>query len=342
LPPSYPQRAKENGSVRYYDFMVNQLDFPNVKKKERIFVVIPSFRTRAKIVNVIASIGSEVSGIIVVDDLCPELSGQHVIQNTKDERVKVIFNESNLGVGGSTIRGYQEALKRGAEVVVKLDGDGQMNPSRIREIVAPILSGQADYVKGNRFWSIAHVKQMPKVRLIGNMALSFFAKASTGYWNLFDPNNGYTAISSNALRALPLEQIDRRYFFESDMLFHLNLMGARVEQVSMEAIYDDEQSSLKVYKIFFEFLCKHLRNTFKRIGYTYFLRDFSFASINLVFGGSLLIFSMIRGLSAWVMNGKNGVPTELGTQFLVAITFISGLQMFLSFINEDVHRAKNL
>lgn len=311
------------------------------KKRNAVYVVIPSFRTRNKIIDVISRIGPEVVGIIVVDDKCPENSGEHVINSTQDKRVKVFFNEVNMGVGGSTIRGYEEALKAGAEVVVKLDGDGQMDPKLISQFIEPILNGQSDYVKGNRFWDISHVKSMPKVRLIGNLGLSFFAKASSGYWNLFDPNNGYTAISSSMLRSLPLKQIDHRYFFESDMLFYLNLVDARVQQVSMEAIYSDEQSSLKVHRAFFEFLYKHNRNLIRRIGYTYFLRDFSFATINFVLGSSLLIFSLIRGVSSWIVNGRNGVPTELGTQFLVAITFISGLQMFLSFVNEDVHRSKN-
>jgi dolichol-phosphate mannosyltransferase len=312
------------------------------KKSPRgIYVVIPSFRTKSKIIDVIKGIGPEVAGIIVVDDKCPENSGEYVLRNVKDKRVTVVFNEKNMGVGATTIRGYREALKAGAEVVVKLDGDGQMDPKYIGQVTEPILKGRSDYVKGNRFWNIAHVKTMPKVRLLGNLALSFFAKASTGYWNLFDPNNGYTAISSSMLRLLPLDQVDSRYFFESDMLFHLNLVGARTHQISMEAIYADEQSSLRVHKVIFEFLYKHIRNLVKRIGYTYFLRDFSFATINLVFGSSLLIFSLFRGVSSWIVNGHKGVPTELGTQFLVAITFISGLQMFLSFVNEDVHRTKS-
>lgn len=310
--------------------------------KKLIYVVIPSFRTKAKILGVLSSIGPEVSGIIVVDDECPEQSGLHVKRNAKDKRVRVLCNDKNIGVGGATKRGYEEALKAGAEVIVKLDGDGQMNPIFISDMVQPILQGRADYVKGNRFWSIQNVKQMPKMRLLGNMALSIFAKASTGYWNLFDPNNGYTAIGKDTLKSLPLNQIEDRFFFESDMLYQLNLIDARVHQVPMEAIYDDEQSNLKIHRVVFEFLFKHLRNTGKRIGYTYFLRDFSFASINLVLGVSLLCFSFIRGISVWIESSNKGVATNTGTQFLVAVTFIAGLQMFLSFLNEDVHRSRNM
>ena len=301
-------------------------------------MVIPSYRTRNHIIQVIESIGPEVEQIIVIDDKCPEKSGELVEERNTDKRVRVIYNSINLGVGGSTVIGYKLAVQSDADIVVKLDGDGQMDPKLIPDLIKPIEEGHSDYVKGNRFWSLDHVRQMPKIRLIGNLILSFFAKASTGYWNLFDPNNGLTAIDVRMLRKLPLDRIEKRYFFESDILFRLYIEGARTSQISMYSKYGSEKSSLKIHKVIFEFTGKHFRNLFKRVLYTYFLRDFSFASVNFLLGLSLLCFSLFTGLKSWIVNSQLNTSTEIGTQILVAITFISGLQMFLSFVNSDVDR----
>lgn len=308
------------------------------KKSPVITVVIPCFKARDHILDVIRKIGQEVTHIVLVDDKCPEGSGLYVKDSKIDNRVLVIFNEDNLGVGGATIVGYKKSLELSSDVIVKLDADGQMNPEDIPSLVKPLLNGNYDYVKGNRFWSIEHIKEMPKIRLIGNLILSFMAKASTGYWNLFDPNNGFTAIKSTALRQLPIDRIEKGFFFESDILFRLNIEGCRATQISMFARYGDEKSNLAIYKTLPEFLFKHIRNFLKRIFYTYYLRDFSVASINLLLGVILLIFGVSLGLESWIRNLRLNVQTEPGTQILVAMTVLTGIQLLLSFINADVNR----
>lgn len=308
--------------------------------KNKVAVIIPCYKTKSKILEVIMKIGSEVQLIVVVDDKCPEETGSYVQSRASDPRVVVLFHEVNKGVGGSTKTGYKYAIQAGAEIIFKLDGDGQMDPSLIPMFLDTLVADQSDYVTGNRFWSINHVKQMPKIRLFGNLLLSFFAKVSTGYWNLFDPNNGFTAIRRQSLLNLPLELIDDRYFFESDILFRLYLNNAKISQIAMYAKYEDEESNLKIYKILLEFSFKHIRNLMKRIIYTYFLRDFSIATLNLVFGSVLMSFGTVRGLFAWSHSLNSQIPTQTGTQVLVAMTILSGLQMLLSFANVDVERAR--
>ena len=314
----------------------------NVEEKSsfdaKVCVVIPAYRVKRHILPLIRQIGPEVHTIIVVDDACPENSGQHVLNENEDIRVHVIFHETNRGVGGSVKTGYERALAVGANIIVKLDGDGQMNPALIKTLIEPIQNKNADYVKGNRFWSLENLRQMPKIRLLGNLVLSFFTKASSGYWNIFDPNNGFTAISAKKLRNLSLEKLENRYFFESDLLLHLYLDNSRVTQVSMMAKYESEESNLSVLKAVPEFLWKNTRNLGKRLFYTYFLRDFSVASVSLFAGSVLMFFSSVRGLSAWVHGIKSVSETSPGTQMLVAITFLSGLQLLLNFITIDVNR----
>lgn len=189
-----------------------------------IAVVIPCYKVTAHILDVVARIGAEVSKIYVIDDKCPDHSGQFVLRECRDPRVVVVFNEVNLGVGGAVMAGYRRAIADGADVIVKIDGDGQMEPAMLMRFATPIIKGQADYTKGNRFYDLSRILQMPRIRLFGNAALSFMAKLSTGYWGLFDPTNGYTAISARIAAHLPLEKISKRYFFETDILFRLNTL----------------------------------------------------------------------------------------------------------------------
>jgi dolichol-phosphate mannosyltransferase len=302
----------------------------------RICVVIPAFKVKSHILGVIDLIGPEVEKIIVVDDACPEKSGHYVKANIDDPRVEVIFHEVNLGVGGAVKTGYTRALEIGTDIVVKLDGDGQMDPSKILDLTKPIFLGRANYTKGNRFSDVEAVIKMPKVRILGNLGLSFMTKLSSGYWQIFDPNNGFTAISVELLRKVTLDKVDDGYFFESDMLFRLNLVGADVEDVFMSAIYNHEKSNLKVRRVLIEFPLKHTRNFTKRIIYSYYLRDFKLASLELPLGIFLGGFGFILGIYSWIHALVSSTPTENGTLILIALSVLSGLQLTLAFFNYDM------
>lgn len=300
-----------------------------------IAVVIPCYRVSRQVLDVIASIGAEVGLIIVVDDACPEHSGQLVQQQCTDARVQVIFHAQNGGVGAAVKTGYMAAVEGGARVIVKLDGDGQMDATLIAQFVAPIIDGRADYTKGNRFFDVRVIGKMPGLRLFGNTMLSFVTKLSSGYWNLFDPNNGYTAISARIVPYLDLGKVADGYFFESDMLFRLNILRATVMDIPMEAIYGDEQSSLRVLKILPTFTGSHLRNFFKRLFYNYFIRDFSYASIELVAGVGLLIFGTVFGITTWI-DAHQKYYASAGTVMLFGMSMIIGVQMLLGFLQYDI------
>lgn len=305
-------------------------------RQPAIAVVIPCYRVKQHIQDVIKRIGPEVVKIYVVDDCCPEHSGQFVREHVQDSRVQVLFNETNLGVGGAVKHGYRQALIDQMEIVIKVDGDGQMDPALIPMFIKPIVDGQCDYTKGNRFFSYEHVARMPRMRLFGNAVLTFFTKASSGYWNIYDPNNGYTAIHRRALNLLPLDKVHNRYFFESDMLFRLNSVRAVVMDVPMVAIYEDEKSSLRIKDIFLLFLTGHVRNFFKRVIYNYFLRDFSIASLELIVGMSFLLFGFIYGGFHWTKSIILNNTAPGGVVMLAGLTVIVGTQLLLSVFNYDV------
>ncbi|MCB2225922.1 MAG: glycosyltransferase family 2 protein [Desulfarculaceae bacterium] len=298
-------------------------------------VVIPCYKVKKHIIPLLAKITGPCK-IFIVDDACPQETGRYVQENVTDDRIKIIYHQQNQGVGGAVITGYREAVKDGCDVIVKMDGDGQMDPAFLSVLVKPIINGEADYVKGNRFFNIEELHRMPVKRLFGNGILSFISKMSTGYWNIFDPTNGYTAIHRLVLQQLPLDKISKRYFFESDFLFRLGTIRAKVMDLPMPAIYQDEESSLSIKKILGEFIVKHITNTFKRVFYNYFLRDFSLASVMLVFSLFLIAFGTIFGGGHWLASMHSGVPATSGTVMIAGLSVIVGFIFFISFINYDI------
>ncbi|MFM0145463.1 glycosyltransferase family 2 protein [Paraburkholderia sp. RL18-085-BIA-A] len=305
-------------------------------KPSSIAVVIPCYKVRPHILGVIAKIGPEVDQIYVVDDCCPENSSDFVAENCTDPRVRIVRHTVNQGVGGAVMSGYTAAIAGGADVIVKVDGDGQMDPGLLPQFVMPIVDGWADYTKGNRFYDLTYITRMPAMRLIGNAGLSIMTKISTGYWTIFDPTNGYTAINARVAAHLPFDRISRRYFFETDMLFRLNTLRAVVADIPMDAVYGDEKSNLKITNVLFEFMGKHAKNFTKRIFYNYFLRDMTAATFELVIGLILLVFGVCFGAVHWISAIASATPTPLGTIMLSALPVLIGLQFLLGFLNFDV------
>ncbi|RYH47852.1 MAG: glycosyltransferase family 2 protein, partial [Alcaligenaceae bacterium] len=279
----------------------------------QIAVAIPCYKVTQHVLDVINSIGPEVDVIYAVDDACPDGSGRFIQINNLDPRVRVLYNPQNQGVGGAVITAYKAAIADGIDIVVKIDGDGQMNPALLPLFVRPLISLRADYTKGNRFFRPESVKNMPSIRLFGNAVLSFMTKLSCGYWPIMDPTNGYTAIHTRVLRELPLDKLERRYFFETDMLFRLNTLRAVVRDIPMDAVYADEESHLKIRKVLPEFLKKNASRLARRYAYNYLIRDFNAGSIYSIAGFLLLSWGCFFGTLHWVRSIFGDPPATSGT-----------------------------
>lgn len=301
-----------------------------------IAVVIPCYKVKDKILGVLERVGHGVRHVIVVDDKCPDGSGDYVVEHCQDDRVLVVKNQKNMGVGGAVKEGYLKALSLGSDIVVKIDGDGQMDPALIDRFVSPIVNGEADYTKGNRFYYLDDVKAMPIVRKIGNSCLSIITKFSSGYYHVFDPTNGYTAISREAIERMDLSSIENRYFFESDMLFNLYLIEGVVKDVPMSSFYADEESNLNVMHSLFHFSWFNLRNFMKRIILRYLIRDFGPSGVFFLSGCFLTVFGAFFGSITWVNSVIGNEYASSGTVMLAALPFILGFQCFMSFMQFDV------
>jgi len=305
-------------------------------RRPRVAAVIPCFRVKRHVSGVIDSLAGYVDHVFVVDDCCPEQSGDHVEATANPEFVTVLRHSVNQGVGGAVLTGYRRALEEAYSIVVKVDGDGQMDPSYIPALIQPILDGKADYTKGNRFFDLATLTAMPRVRVFGNAVLSFVTKLSSGYWDLMDPTNGFTAIHCSILKLLPVEKMEKRYFFESDMLFRLGCIRAVVLDIPMPSKYGDEKSNLHVGRAAIDFPTKHLARILKRLFYSYFLRGFSAGTLLLCAGLPLLIFGTVYGTVHWIASAQSGQPAAAGVVMLAALPVILGLQLLLSFLSLDI------
>ena len=302
--------------------------------------VIPAYRVERDIESVLQSLPAYLKHIIVVDDASPDSSADLITAAAKkDKRITLIRHPQNLGVGGAMISGFRKALELGAKIIIKVDGDGQMDPTHIPALITPLIQGKADYAKGNRFRDFQSLQQMPFVRRIGNLGLSFLTKAATGYWNIFDPTNGFFAVRAEVLAQLPLDEIDHRYYFETSMLANLYLLGATVMDVPIPARYGNETSHLSIRRTLFEFPAKLLVTFLRRILLKYYIYDFSMMSLYLLTGVPLLLFGGIFGSIKWIQYASQNIPAPTGTVMLPTLCVILGIQILLSAMEIDLNSA---
>ncbi|HEX8990157.1 MAG TPA: glycosyltransferase family 2 protein [Anaerolineales bacterium] len=306
-------------------------------KEYQIAAVVPAYRVEREIEAVLCGLPPYLKHVIVVDDASPDRTGELVAGLAKsDPRLVLLRHESNQGVGGAMVSGFRKALELKSQIVVKIDGDGQMDTSRLPDLLEPLILGKADYTKGNRFRDFAALRQMPLIRRLGNMGLAFLSKAATGYWNLFDPANGFVAIRSETLGELPLDRIDHTYFFETSMLANLYLLGAVVQDVPMPARYQGELSSLSVRRVLFEFPPRLLATLVRRALLKNFIYDFSMITVYLLTGLPLLLFGVIFGALKWVHYAQLAIPAPTGTVILPTLCVLLGIQLLLSAVESDL------
>jgi len=301
----------------------------------RVGVVIPAYRVAPQIERVISGLPGWVSSIVVVEDQSPDDTAQRVAA-LGDPRVTLIRHTANRGVGGAMKTAFEEALRQGLDVVVKMDGDDQMDPAHLPELVQPLLDGRADVVKANRYSSMASLRGMPLVRVLGNGGLTFLVKLASGYWNVFDPANGYVAVRGEALTRLDIVSLPERYFFESGFLIELGIQRAVVLDVGIPARYADEHSSLSPLRVLLEFPPRLAWGLARRVFWRYFVHDFTALSVYLLLGVPLLAWGLAFGGSQWILLHRTGEFASAGVVMLAAMPIILGVQLLLQAITLDV------
>jgi len=302
-----------------------------------ITVVIPCYNVSKHIEDVIKQLPAEVSWVIAVND-CSKDDTENILIRLAEENKKLLYinHEVNQGVGGAMLTGFKKSIELNSDITIKMDGDDQMDSSLIPKLIKPLVENKADYTKGNRFRDLKALKKMPVMRRIGNLGLSFCIKAASGYWNIFDPNNGFVAIRNEMLKTINISKIHKRYFFESSMLIELYHANAVIQEIPMKARYGDEVSHLSVTKALFGFPPKLFKGFIRRILIKYFLFDFNIASIYILFGVPFFLLGSIYGIVNFVkyMNANTVAPT--GTVVIPTLLIILGFQLLLSAVNYDI------
>lgn len=302
-----------------------------------IAVVIPCYNVARHIEDVIRNLPDSISYIVAVNDCSKDDTETTLLKlATESKKICYIRHEVNQGVGGAMITGYKRALELNAGIIVKMDGDGQMDASYIPALIKPLLLDKADFTKGNRFRDLTALRRMPLIRRLGNLGLSFMIKAASGYWNIFDPNNGFTAIKNETLKDLDLRKIHKRYFFESSMLIRLYRVNAVVQDVPMKAKYGDEKSGLSITRTLFEFPFKLFIAFVKRIVLRYFLYDFNIASIYIIVGSPLFLFGLYYGITNFYKYSRTHLAAPTGTVVIPTLLIILGFQLLLSAVSYDI------
>ncbi|GGD02537.1 glycosyltransferase family 2 protein [Hyunsoonleella pacifica] len=305
--------------------------------KLSIAVIIPFYNASRHIISVVDKLPSLISKVYIVDDCSTEPLPFNTLLN--NEKVELLKTPKNLGVGGATKTGFIKAIEDKIDIVIKVDADGQMDTTYINELLIPLKTNKAQYAKGNRFRDFKALKQMPFFRKFGNLMLSFFMKAATGYWNNFDPTNGFFAVKTDVLKVLDFSNISNRFYFETSLLAELYFQGVRVSDVSMPAIYGDEKSNMKVWKMPFVFMPRLVKTLTRRIIKTYFIYDFNISSIYMLIGFPLFFFGVSYGSYTWWYYSSRSIFAPTGTIMLVTLTIIIGFQLLLQAIHYDILRA---
>jgi glycosyltransferase involved in cell wall biosynthesis len=300
-----------------------------------IGVVIPAYRVSRHIEQVIRGLPAFVRTIIVVVDASPDDTYDKVAK-LADPRVVLLRHEVNQGVGGAMQTGFRKALELGLDVVVKMDGDDQMDPAELPRLIEPLLEGVADVTKGNRYEHVAALKSMPAIRIFGNAGLTFLVKLASGYWNLFDPANGYVALRGDLLQRVDIDKLHKRYFFESGFLIQLGIMRAVVKDIAIPARYGDEKSSLSITRTLFGFPPKLLWGFVRRIFWRHFVYDFTALSLYFLLGLPSLLWGVIYGSIVWLEVQATKVDATAGQVMLSAMPIILGVQFLTQCFAFDI------
>ena len=304
-------------------------------------VVVPAYNESGHVGEVIETMPDYVDRIYAVDDAstdgtwgevrdCARRVNRRAAESSPDRgadtRVVTIQHDRNRGAGAAVKTGYSRALDDDIDVIAVMDGDGQMDPDHLERIVAPVAAGEVTYAKGNRLSSRRDYERMSRWRLFGNVLLTLLTRVSSGYWEVSDPQNGFTAISSDGLRRVRFERLYDEYGFLNHLLFALNLDREQIADVAHPSVYGDETSTIR-YSTFVPRVSALLaRNFVERIGRSYVLRQFHPLVVSYALGATVTLTGIFGGIYAL---SSASVDAFLGGMLSVSVGALGGLLLIL-------------
>jgi len=301
--------------------------------------VIPCYNVASHIAAVLAAVPDYVDQVIAVDDGSRD-DTLNRLEAATDKRVEIVRHDRNRGVGAAMRTGLARGAEAGADLLVKVDGDDQMDLAELSKLLDALVDDpRSGYAKGNRLVDQKALSRMPRLRVIGNFALTFLTKLASGYWYVVDPQNGYLAIRRVVWELLDPARISDGYFFENDMLVGLNILDIPVRDVPIPARYGDERSYLRVRRVLLPFAFLLIRRTIYRVYAKYMLRDFSPIALFLLAGLPLFIWGVVFGAYQWWSHAQEGIATPTGTVIVSVVPLILGFQLLLQALVLDIQNS---
>jgi glycosyltransferase involved in cell wall biosynthesis len=303
----------------------------------QVAVIVPAHNEEQLIGRTITTVPACVDLIVLIDDASTDETVKRALE-TGDPRLNIIEHEVNTGVGGAIIDGHKRALELGADVNVVMAGDAQMNPAYLPALLDPITDHGYGFTKANRFYSRQALAGMPALRVFGSIVLSFATKLASGYWNLFDPQNGYTAVTREALNRIDLDRIARRYSFENDLLISLGIANVRAKDVPIPGVYGEEVSGMRLARVVPEISRLLFTGFWRRILLKYVLMSFSPIALLLITGLFLCLAGAALGIWAIVVTPNDAAPSA-GTVLLAAGPLLVGINMLVHALALDIQQS---
>ncbi len=299
----------------------------------KIAVVVPAFNEERLIGTTVSTIPGFVDRVFVIDDASTDGTAE-VVESLADPRISLICHEINTGVGGAIISGHKAALDMGMDISAVMAGDAQMPPEYLESLIRPLVDNEADFTKGNRFFSSESTEGMPALRAVGSVVLSYLMKLSSGNWRIFDPQNGYTAIHRRVLSQIDLDRLSSGYSFENSMLINLNIARARVRDVDIPASYGSETSSMRLLTAAPTIFGELISGFFKRMYRKHVSPVPSIAGILFAFGALAVTLGIAVGVFA-IWGSLGASQASAGTAILAVGGVIVGLQFSIAAVIMD-------
>ena len=299
-------------------------------ENKHVGVVVPAYNEEKLIGRVIETMPDFVDRIYIVDDCSQDTTCEQVqsylCQPAMNGHLELIEHTVNRGVGAAIVTGYRKAVEDGMDVVAVMAGDAQMDPEELDRVVLPVIRDEADYIKGNRLFTGEAWRMIPRYRYLGNAFLSLLTKIASGYWHVADSQTGYTAISAEAIRLLPLEKLYERYGYPNHILVMLNVFNQRVRDVPVRPVYNiGEKSGIRLWKVVPRMSWLLLKIFFWRLLEKYVIRDFHPLVFFYLLGLALFPTGLVFGL--YLLIYRVFISTVAPTSALFAVfLFVSGLQ----------------
>jgi glycosyltransferase involved in cell wall biosynthesis len=307
----------------------------------RVAVAIPAYNEELLIGKTISTMPDFVDCIIVTNDGSKDHTLE-ILHSLEDEykALVVLDNGRNRGVGYTVTRGLKEAVNREMDLIAVMAADAQCDPSYLSKMCDVLIDEKLDYVKANRFNNLSALKAMPRFRRAGNIVVTLLNKFATGYYSIFDSQNGYGVFSRSVLERLPFELVGRRYDYENTLLIALSIINGRIKDHPVPAVYGDEVSSIKLLPTVSRALRVLLFGFWKRIYYKYVVFDFHPVALFLLVGNVLSVLGFAGGVALAWLRIFEGVSPSSGTVMLAALPMIIGLQMLLTALIMDVNNER--